>query len=70
MTNIQELRQAVQAQVQCGFDEGAYIDKQLVTEAAIEAFEDMGGAEAFDIDEDEVQDFIVDEIISGLTIQL
>ena len=68
MTNIETLRQTVQDRLQEEFVEGGFISQDTVHDFAGEEFAEMGGAKAFDLDEDEVIDFLVDEIIAGLTI--
>ena len=68
MTKTETLRQVVQDRLQEQYVEGGSIDQDTVHDFAGEEFEEMGGAEAFDIDEEDIFEFLVDEIIRGLTI--
>ena len=68
MTKTETLRKTVQDCVQQVYDEGQCVDQELVHDVAFGEFEEAGGAEAFDIDEDDVFEFLVDEVIRGLTI--
>ena len=61
---------AVCERVQAEYDEGCYISKETVTEVAMDEFDEAGGCDTFDIDEDDKFDFIVDDIISGISINL
>ena len=65
-TLIETLENRLQEEYQAG----GTINQEVVTDFAVEEFEEAGGAEAFDIDEDEVQDFLVDEVIGNITICL
>ena len=70
MLNSETLIETLENRLQQVYNEGGYIDQQLVHEIAFEEFEEAGGAEAFGIDEDEVKDFLVDEVIGNITICL
>ena len=70
MLNSETLIETLENRLQQVYNEGGYIDQQLVHETAFEEFEEAGGAEAFGIDEDEVKDFLVDEVIGNITICL
>ena len=66
MTKTEILLQTVKARLQEEYNEGGSINQEVVHAFAFEEFQEMGGAEAFDIDEDEIQDLLVDEVIAGL----
>ena len=68
MTKTETLRQTVKNRLQEEFNEGGSISQDTVHDFAGEEFEEMGGAEAFDIDEEDIFEFLVDEVIRGLTI--
>ena len=70
MTNIETLLQTVKDRLQEEYNEGGFISQDTVHEICFEEFEEMGGAEAFEIDEDEVTDLLVDDIIGNITLQL
>ena len=64
------LIETLENRLQQVYNEGGYIDQQLVHETAFEEFEEAGGCDEFDVDEDEVKDFLVDEVIGNITICL
>ena len=72
MTNAETLIETLEKRLQEEYREGAYIDQQMVHEFTFEEFKDAGGAEAFGIedDEEEIKDFLLDEVIGNITICL
>ena len=70
MKTSETLIETLENRLQEEYQAGGTINQEVVTDFAVEEFEEAGGAEAFGIDEDEVQDFLVDEVIGNITICL
>ena len=66
----EELIQSICERVQAEYDEGCYISKETVSDIAMDEFDEAGGCEAFDVDEEDKFDFVVDELIASISINL
>ena len=70
-TLIETTRQTIQDRIEQEYVMDGHINKMLVHETAFEEFEEAGGADAFSLDEDDREDeeeWVVDNLVAGLTI--